>query len=94
MTLKKTDIISTLHEQTGIPKSQCGETLDCLVDLITNSLADGEEIQIRGFGTFKVEEKKERKGRNPATGEEIIIPERKRVAFKYSNKLKERLNGV
>ncbi|HAG52117.1 MAG: integration host factor subunit beta [Deltaproteobacteria bacterium GWC2_42_51] len=66
--------------------------VDTIFENMTGSLAKGEKIEIRGFGSFKVKEHKARKGRNPKTGESIDIPSKKTPFFKVGKELKERVN--
>ena len=70
-----------------------GEGEETLLELMKSSLASGEDVLISGFGKFCVKQKEERKGRNPATGEDLILESRKVVTFKCSGKLRERVNG-
>jgi integration host factor beta subunit len=67
--------------------------VDEIFDSMTNSLAKGEKVEIRGFGSFKVKGHKARKGRNPKTGETIDIPAKKTPFFKVGKELKERVNS-
>ena len=64
-----------------------------LLETIKSTLASGEDVLVSGFGKFSVNEKKERKGRNPETGEEMMIRSRRVVTFKCSGKLRRRING-
>jgi integration host factor subunit alpha len=92
MTLIKAHIIESVAEQIGFPKSKSSEIVETLLELIKSSLGSGEEVMISGFGKFCVKEKKERVGRNPATGEPMMLAPRKVVIFRWSAKLKKRLN--
>ncbi len=69
------------------------ETVEILLEIIKRSLESGGDVLISGFGKFCVKEKKERKGRNPATGEPIMLEPRKIVTFRCSGKLRDRING-
>jgi integration host factor subunit alpha len=90
---KKTIIekISTKNNQTP---SQAKDALETLLEIMKSTLASGEDIMISGFGKFKVNEKALRKGRNPATGKEMMLKERRTVTFKCSGGLRERLNDL
>ena len=66
--------------------------IETLIGLITTKLAAGEDVLISGFGKFCVKEKKERRGRNPATGEDMMLEARKEVTFKCSGQLRDKFN--
>jgi integration host factor subunit alpha len=93
MTLTKKDIVERLQADLGLPKSKSIEITECLLEQIKASLESGEDVLVTGFGKFCVKEKDQRKGRNPATGEEAILPPRRVVNFKCSGKLQKRING-
>ena len=92
MTLIKSQIIDAIAEQNGFTKKQSAETIETILELIKSELVTGEDVLISGFGKFCVKEKRERKGRNPATGEDMMLAPRKVVTFKCSGKLKDRIN--
>ncbi len=93
MTLTKIQIVESIQNETGFPKNRSLEMVETLLEIIKITLASGEDVLISGFGKFCVKEKKERKGRNPATGEDLMLKPRKVVTFKCSGKLKARVNG-
>ena len=93
MTLTKADIVEEIRTKTNFTKKQSLETVESLLDIIKKTLVSGEGVLISGFGKFCVKNKKERKGRNPATGEDMMLDARKVVTFKCSGKLRERVNG-
>ncbi len=93
MTLTKAQIIEAISIKNGLSKKQSTETVETLLGVMKNTLASGEDVLISGFGKFKVKQKKERKGRNPATGEDLMLAPRKVVTFKCSGKLRERISG-
>ncbi|MFC1857916.1 integration host factor subunit alpha [Thermodesulfobacteriota bacterium] len=93
MTLTKADIIESVQTQTGFTKTKSAELIDILLKTIKDSLASGEDLLISGFGKFCIKEKRERKGRNPATGEDVMITPRRVLTFKCSGKLREKING-
>ena len=93
MTLTKAEIIETIQNQIGLPKAQSVAMVEKLLEVMKATLASGEDVRISGFGKFCVNHKKERKGRNPATGEDLILEPRKVVTFKCSGKLRDRING-
>ena len=91
-TLTKARIVEAVVETNGYTQQKAHETIEILLELIKRSLQSGEDVMISGFGKFCVKYKKKRKGRNPATGKDLIIAPKKVVTFKWSGKLKERLN--
>ena len=92
MTLTKDRIIESLYKNTDLMKSEAAQTFQSLIEIMKQTLSSGEDILVSGFGKFCVKEKKERKGRNPATGNDMILESRRVVTFKWSGKLKEKLN--
>ncbi len=93
MALTKVQIVESIHNQTGFPKNKSLELVETLLEIIKSKLASGEDVLVSGFGKFCVKEKKERKGRNPATGDAMMLDARKVVAFKCSGKLRDKING-
>ena len=93
MTLTKSKIIEEVMTKNGFSKKQATETIEALLEIMKKTLISGEDVLISGFGKFCVKNKKERKGRNPATGENMMLDARKVVTFKCSGKLRERVNG-
>lgn len=93
MALTKKDIVDQVQEQLGFPKNQSTDIAESLLELIKSSLVAGDDVLVSGFGKFCVKEKAERKGRNPATGEDAILPARRVVTFKCSGKLRDKVNG-
>lgn len=91
-TLTKAKIIDAVAESNGYTRKKSIETVETVLELIKRSLESGEDVLICGFGKFCVKEKAERKGRNPATGEAMILTSRRVVTFKCSGKLREKLN--
>ena len=93
MSLTKTALISKICAGTELTKEQSSESVEKIIEVMKSALESGEEIMISGFGKFSVNEKSERKGRNPATGADMVLKARKVVSFKSSGKLRERMNG-
>ena len=89
----KTDIISSITGKTGLAKKDVALTVDALFDAITNSLSDGEEVRIVGFGNFSVTQKPARTGRNPQTGETMQIAASTSPKFKPGKALKDAVNS-
>ncbi len=93
MALTKNDIVSTVHEL-GFTKKKSVEIVESLLEIIKGSLERGEDVLISGFGKFCVKQKGQRRGRNPATGSDLMLRERKVVTFKCSGKLRDKINGI
>lgn len=94
MTLTKASIIEIVSAANGWSQKQSSEYVDLLLEIIKSTLVSGENLLISGFGKFSIKEKRERKGRNPATDEDIILPARRVVTFKCSGTLRDRINRV
>ena len=92
MTLTKAQLIDSLQEEIGTPRNRTTELFEALLKIIKTTLADGEELLISGFGKFCVKDKKERKGRNPSTGEELMLAKRRVITFRCSGKLRDLIN--
>ena len=93
MALTKSHLIDAIAEQNGFSKKKSTETVETILEIIKSTLASGDDVVISGFGKFCVKDKRERKGRNPATGEDMILRPRRVVTFKCSGKLRDRVNG-
>ena len=93
MALRKADIIKSIGKQLGLPKDKSKDIVESVLETIKQTLVNGEEVKISGFGKFYLIEKKARNGRNPHTGEHIIIEPRRIVSFKYSSRARVKLNG-
>jgi integration host factor subunit alpha len=92
VSLTKDNIIEAVAEETGFLKLRSAEVVEFLIEIIKRSLESGEDVLVSGFGKFKVREKKARKGRNPATGEGVILDPRRVVTFHCSGKLRKKIN--
>lgn len=92
MSLTKIDIIDAIYEKLGIPKKECVSITESIFSIIKDDLDQGNDVMISGFGKWTVKAKKKRKGRNPQTGESLIIDSRKVVTFKPSQVLREAVN--
>ena len=92
-TLTKAHIIDAVAERNGFTRNNSIETVEILLELIKQSLESGDDVLISGFGKFCVKKKKKRRGRNPATGEDMMQAPRKRVTSRSSKKLREKVNG-
>ncbi|MDD6385740.1 HU family DNA-binding protein [Lactobacillus equicursoris] len=87
--MNKTELVSAVSEKTEFSKKESAQIVDALFAAIEEKLAEGEKVQLIGFGTFEVRERAARKGRNPQTGAEIEIPASKVPAFKPGKALKD-----
>ena len=93
MALTKIQIVESIQNQTGFPKNRSSEIVETLLEIIKSTLASGNDVMISGFGKFSIKEKNERRGRNPATGNDLMLTPRKIVTFKCSGKLRDKING-
>lgn len=87
--MNKTELIAVVANEAEITIKQAGEILEKYIEVVTETLASGEKVVITGFGTFEVRTRVERTGKNPRTGETIIVPEQKSPAFKAGKLLKD-----
>ena len=94
MTLTKAKIVDTVHNELGFPKNRSAELIEILLEQIKATLGKGEDVLISGFGKFCVKEKKERRGRNPATGDDMMLSQRRVVTFRCSHLLREKINDL
>ena len=93
MSITKAKIVDAVAEQNGYPKKQSVNTIETLLEIIKRSLEAGEDVLISRFGKFCVKEKQERRGRNPATGEDMMLEPRRVVTFRCSRQLRDKING-
>jgi len=94
MTLTKAKIVDSVHSELGFPKNRSAELIEILLEQIKATLGKGEDVLISGFGKFCVKSKKERRGRNPATGDDMMLSERRVVTFRCSHLLREKINSL
>lgn len=92
MALTKNEIVSKVNEM-GFTKKKSTEVVESLLEIIKRSLAQGDDVLVSGFGKFCVKGKNSRRGRNPATGQDLMLRERKVVTFKCSGKLRDKINS-
>lgn len=90
--MTKAEIVEQIYEQVGFSKKEAAELVETVFEIIKDTLANGEKVKISGFGNFVVRDKNARKGRNPQTGEEILLEARRVLTFKPSLVLKNVLN--
>ncbi len=92
MTLTKADLINKLYESEVLSKAEAVKAVEAVIEIIKETLEDGENVLISGFGKFTVKDKKARRGRNPHTGEDLILAPRRVVTFKPSGVLRNKIN--
>lgn len=90
--MSKSEIINIIAEGTGLTKIETTAVIDGFLASVSYALKKGDSVELRGFGTFRVADRKARQARNPKTGEEIFIPRRKVPAFRYSKELRNFIN--
>jgi integration host factor subunit alpha len=86
--MTKADLVEIVFEKVGLSKKEAQDIIEIIFDTVKNSFVEGESVKIPGFGTFNVRKKAARRGRNPQTGEELIISPRRVLTFKASNQFK------
>ena len=94
MTLTKANMIETVSAENGWTQKQSTEYVDLLIEIMKHSLASGEDLLISGFGKFSVKRKRERWGRNPATGDSLTLRPRKVITLKCSGRLRDHINKI
>ncbi len=90
--MTKSDIIDAICEENRFSKRESAKITETMLDIIKETLENGENVKLSGFGSFNIQHKRARRGRNPQTGEEITISARRILSFKSSNVLREQLN--
>jgi integration host factor subunit alpha len=93
MALTKAQIRDAIQDQLGLPKNKSTELVEAFLEIMKKTLEGGEDLLISGFGKFCVKDKRERRGRNPATGQDMMLEKRRVLTFKCSGKLRDRINN-
>jgi integration host factor subunit alpha len=93
MALTKDDIVDSVYRRLKLPKNKSAEAVESVLEIIKRTLANGEDVMISRFGRFCVRDKKGRRGRNPQTGQEMMLRPMRVVTFKCSGVLRDRVNG-
>tara|TARA_B100000900_G_C20450090_1_gene662770 strand:- start:335 stop:631 length:297 start_codon:yes stop_codon:yes gene_type:complete len=93
MTITKDSLVEMVHNEVGLNKRESKELIECFFEQIKKALENGNDIKLSGFGNFILRNKSPRPGRNPKTGEEVTISERRVVTFKSGLKLKSKLEA-
>ena len=91
MTLTKAQTVDRIRDEIGFTRNECTEFVESLLEIIKSTLESGEDVLISGFGKFCVREKRKRRGRNPATGDDLILASRRVVTFKCSGVLRDKV---
>lgn len=92
--MTKADLIDSLAGETELSKRQIGDVVDLFLDEIIKALQSGDKVQLIPFGSFDVRERKKREGRNPQTGEKLVIPARRVPAFSAGKGLRDAVAGA
>ena len=93
MTITKSHIFDSIYNNCDLSKTLSIQAIETTLEIMKQTLESGEDVLISGFGKFEVKDKNQRKGRNPATGNDLVLDARRVVTFKCSGVLRERLNG-
>lgn len=93
MTLTKANLVATVRDVCEFTKKDSHKLVDKLLGIIKDTLVNGEDVLVSGFGKFQVKNKRKRRGRNPATGEDLMLGSRRVVRFKCSGVLRDKTNG-
>jgi integration host factor subunit alpha len=93
MSLTRDHLANSIRNQLDLPKIESLVLVEALLEIMKITLESGEDVLISGFGKFCVQEKNERRGRNPHTGNDLMLGARRVVVFKCSSVLREKLNG-
>jgi integration host factor subunit alpha len=92
MTLTKEHLVDALADANGYHRNRAVELVESLIEMIKSELVSGEDVLISGFGKFCVRKKRRRRGRNPVTGEDMMLEPRRVVTFKCSGRLRDKIN--
>ena len=90
--MTKADLVEEVYNKIGLPKNEVAKYVETVLEILKDELSEGNDVNVSGFGHFKVREKKARIGRNPQTNEKITIKERRVLTFKPSQVLRNALN--
>tara|TARA_B000000437_G_scaffold20091_1_gene14418 strand:+ start:543 stop:839 length:297 start_codon:yes stop_codon:yes gene_type:complete len=93
MTITKNSLVNLLHDEVGLNKREAKEFIEIFFEVIKFELENGNDVKISGFGNFNLRDKAARPGRNPKTGEDVTISERRVVTFKSGLKLRSKLEA-
>jgi integration host factor subunit beta len=91
--MTKADLVEEIARNTGLSKKDTSIVVNMIIENVCKALAEGDKVELRGFGSFKVKSRKPRKARNPRTGDAVDVPAKLVPYFKASNELKSKVNG-
>lgn len=94
MTLTKAHVVERVQSKLRLPKEKSSELVESLLEIMKGTLESGEDVLVSGFGRFCVKNKKERRGRNPQTGDDMMLRQRRVVTFRCSGVLRDKINGA
>jgi integration host factor subunit alpha len=94
MTLTKAQVVERVQSKLGLPKEKSTELVESLLEIMKRTLARGEDVLVSGFGRFCVKKKKERRGRNPQTGDDMMLRQRRVITFRCSGVLRDKINNM
>jgi len=92
MTVTKDSLINSVHNHLGMPKNKSADLIESLLEIMKKTLENGEDVLVSGFGKFCVRDKKERRGRDPQTGDDLMLDRRRVIVFKCSGRLRNKIN--
>lgn len=92
-TLTRADIADAINRSVGLSRADASRMVESIIDLITDSLAEGKQVKLTGFGTFTLRDKRERMGRNPKTGDSVPITPRRVLGFRPAQTVRARIAG-
>ena len=93
-TITRSDLADAVHQQIGLSHNECSNLVSSVFEEVTDCLVSGDQVKLSSFGTFSVQTKNERLGRNPKTGVEAVISPRRVLSFRPSNLMKKRINSA
>lgn len=91
MALTKTDMVDTIQKRIGFSRKKSTDLIETFIEIMKRTIESGDDVLVSGFGKFCVKEKKQRKGRNPATGQDMLLAPRRVVTFKCSSVLRDKV---
>jgi integration host factor subunit beta len=92
--MTKSELIEAVSEKIDVPKNRAEDIVNAVFDAMTDALLDNRRIEVRGFGSFSIREYRSRKGRNPRTGDEVYVDEKKSIHFKVGKELRVRVDSL
>ena len=90
--MTKADLVEEISKDTGLSKKDTNIVVNLIIDNLIKALAEGDKVELRGFGSFRIRHRNSRKGRNPKTGDSVSVPEKRVPFFKVGKRLRELVN--